>query len=626
MADTAQAAWSESDLLDLVLGLTQEAPFTERNNQYQEWRGLCERRRDVKIPNSTLQIKHQTPALADDAHAFKNRLLAAKIKINVAATGDGEEKRQAARNQEKFYYRHYYRWRDAGVFDRPLYDQASIGRGVTELALNPLALPVFPEFDGKDVSGYLEKSEASIKEFAEKEQGDLFILRAIDPATVYETPGGDIKVQAAVMPLRNIAAEYAKRGIKIGVQDGKVQIGEPSMGEDVNRSLTMWKESVTLYTVQTDDYCYHLLVAGEGAVTKDGGRLVAAYKNYFLRPTFFDLLGARTGSSHPLYMSDPLIAGKYAFAKQENLLGSAMLSAGLDASQQRYALKWIGPEGQEPQEPGALTITIGPDGVLQTPAGYEVYAPKLDVGFDLQKALEFVVAQMDRFGYPKGLNRPDEVTATSGYDRMKQMEAVESLLSPPLQNHASMITAIFRAMASAIKELGVPLTARNIHTRAGNVTVGEAVRIKPADIVDVDINVNFNSTTLSSTVTMAEEGAKLMQIDQMTETTFQEQVMGIDDMDEFRDQRATDKVMKNADDRAVAAVNSSIDKLAALVEEKALADAGIQPPEPPPPPADVLAPTTGESVRADRGPSIPIGVGQAMPITPTPPGMGETPL
>ena len=119
---------------------------------------------------------------------------------------------------------------------------------------------------------------------------------------------------------------------------------------------------------------------------------------------------------------------------------------------------------------------------------------------------------------------------------------------------------------------------------------------------------------------------KLMQADQLTETQMQTNVMGTDDLEAWRDQRALDKVLKNADDRAVAAVNSVIDKIAEQTAQAAMAKNNVAPPPAAPSamPTDAMVPTNAGALRNDRGPGIPVGPGQAISATgPTPPAPAE---
>jgi hypothetical protein len=215
---------------------------------------------------------------------------------------------------------------------------------------------------------------------------------------------------------------------------------------------------------------------------------------------------------------------------------------------------------------------------------------------------------------------------------------VASLLDPPLGHFASMMQEVFKAMLHAVQELGVPITVRSTTTKATGgrsvVTLKEAT-LNPDDCVDdTDISVDFNSVTIFSRIAMQEEGMKLMQADQLTETQMQTDVMGTDDLDAWRDERALDKVLKNSDDRAVAAVNQTIDQLAEKVQQAAMAKNGIS--QPPTPPSangqtPAMVPTNAGALRSDRGPGIPVGPGQSIPaVGPAPPapaelGMVQTP-
>jgi hypothetical protein len=335
------------------------------------------------------------------------------------------------------------------------------------------------------------------------------------------------------------------------------------------------------------------------------------YKNYFGTPTFFKAVGGKTGSSHPLWQYLPLLYGKYQTVPHKNLLMTGLTNAGVDATHMRYALRKIDKDAPEPE--GGMTIQVTPEGILIPPDGYEVHAPNIELGVDVASALQ-QVREEDHFGFPASLSRPEEVQATSGYDRAKQQDAVDALLSPPLGHHGAMLADTFRAMANAIKEIDLPLSVRNIHTRTGEFTVGETIHINPEHIIETDITVDFSSISVFTSIALQEEGMKLMQGDMMTETEFLSKIRGVDDVEAWREQRTTDKLRKAADDRALQDVLLTIDSLRGAVADEAVAETAVEP----------MVATNEDTLRSDRGPSIPTGPNSAMPVTPTPPGMAAT--
>lgn len=601
--------WSDQDVLDVVDSLTLEPPFKERDDEYARRRDLCFQRRAVVIPGiKDLNMQFRSPEIEDDGHAFKNRMLAAPVKINVAAIGKSEASQSAAQNLENFFYRYYHKWRDLGVFDGPLFDQATLGIGWVHLALNTEILPVAPEYDG-DADGYMDEIKPMLEEFASGERTDMFILEPIQPDTMYYSPDKQVLVYAAVMPLNPLAEMYGKKGIQLGMDDeGHVSVSTLADGENVQIRATNWSQTVTLYTVETSEYCYHVLYGS------DAGHVIGKYRNYFGTPTFFPIVGEATGNPHPLYAYRPLTNGKYQTVPIKNVLTTAMMTSGVETAQQRWALEWTSTTEPEPEDANPQVV-VNEDGVVVPPPGYKLVNSGLAVGNDLPRALEAIEA-LDKYGYPKALNRPEEVDASSGYDRARQQDAVASLLDPPLSHFSTAITQILKALAHAVREIDLPVTVRNIKPTAGKNGQQKEVTLKPSDAMDADVSVTFNSITVFSRIAMQEEGLKLMQADMMSETQFLDEVIGVDDLESFRDQRALDKTLKYADDRAIQAVNAVIDGVAAGLSQQAMVDNNV-------PLAPPILETNGQQIRSDRGGSIPTGPGSAMPLQPTPPLQSE---
>lgn len=606
---------SESDIADYADRLTTESAFTLRDSEYKWRRSLLfqqegadpvQSRNTPARPGAHSQFR--SPEIEDDTHSFKNRILAAPVKVNIAAVSASDRASGRAQKQENFSYRHYYRWRDQGVFDSPLFDMASLGIGWTHLRLNTKALPLIPDFAGDDTEKYIEEADARIKAFIEKEQGDLFELEPIDAMAMYYPPDKANMVYRATLPLVPLVKEYASRGVQIGYEtSGELVVTTLSPGQNPYIDPTWWTKTVDLVIVETDDYCYHLVTNGK----KEGTKQLAVYKNYLGRPGFTYTYGERTGSRDPLLEFRPLVMGKYPLVPIKNKLVQGFVNAGEDAMMMRYALKPIANTLMPPSE-GALEITVTSEGILVPPDGYEIVSPKLELGVDVEKGIQ-LLETLDTYGYPKSLNRPEEVQASSGYDRARQQDAVASLLNPPLQHFAAMLSGVFGMMGHGVREIDLPVSVQNIYSKDGERTVSEKVTLSPTDVVDADINVDFSSITIFNRIAAEEQGRLLMQADLMTETEFLTNVRGIDDVDAFRKQRMKDKVRKAMEDAAVATVITIQQQIATDVVDEALAETAVQP----------IVPTTGDRDRADRGPSMPIGPGQGMPLEPTPPGMAE---
>lgn len=615
--------YSEDDILNIVGQITNDPPFKDRDSEYENRRDLLYQRRFVSIPGVTVDargnqrtsmVQFRSPEIEDDAHAFKNRMLASPLKINVTALKKSQKAQDAAQAQEDFFYRHYYRWRDQGIFDPVLFDQASQGIGWCHLSLNTELLPMLPE--GDNIDDALDKADEQLQSFTNGEKSDLFVLESIDANTMYWSPDHSIKIQKARIPLNPLVTLYGKRGKQIIVEDDAMSVTTLAPGENVEVFRTNWNQMVTLYTVEDDEYCYHV----GGGYGRDC--VLGVYRNYFHTPAFFSCIGERTSSSDPLYGYRPLLQGKYQTVPIKNIMVTSMMTGTVEGAQQRWTLRAL--PGTDPDGESNLSVNVDDNGVVVPPDGYELINAGYQIGPDIPNALK-TMQLMDTYGYPKALGNPQEITASSGYDRARIQDAVSSLLDPPLSHFSAMNTEIMKALRAAVAEIGLPITVNTVEKRqtyGGPVAVRAEATINPEDAKEeTDISISFNSVSMFSRLSMQEEGLKLMQADEMTETQFQTEVMGTDNLQEWRDERALDKVLKNADERAVAYANQVIDQIADAARQKAVTDNGLPNPAPQ---NNAMVPTNGEMLRNDRGAGVPLGPGVSIPAGgPTPPAPAE---
>ncbi len=623
--------WDEAEVLSLVNSITNDPPFLERDAEYANQRDLLFQRRFVGIPGVTIDangkfkegmVQFRSPEIEDSVHSFKNRMLAAPIRIKAAARSKSDKAVAAAQAQQNYFNRLFDRWLATGVFDRSLFDQAAHGVGWLHLALNTELLPITPEWqEGGDAEVYLDLVGSELEKFTSGEKPDLFVLDHIDPSTMYWSPDRSIRVQKALVPLNPLVQQYGNKGKQIYLNDqtGNIEVTTLDPGQNVRIPRAYWARQITLYTIDTPDYCYHAvfnnrsITASQTGPAKQGS-VLGVYRNLFKVPTFFPIIGEETGDPRPLYRYRGMVFGKYQTVPVKNVIATAMTTQAAESAQQRYALKWIG-QGPPPEDMPNTVIEIQEDGVVIPPPGYEFVNSGMQTGPDLGKALQYINS-VDTYGYPKALNQPEEVSASSGYDRARQQDAVASLLDPPLGHWATALTDVFAAVKNAMVEIDTPITVRATQGKAGagrQTMIQTETTINPDDIkVETDLSVSFNSTTIFSRIAMEEEGMKEMQADMMHETEFLSDVRGVDDVPAWRDQRALDKVLKASEDQAVADAIKAIQSFAAAVEEKAVQDNKIPVPTPVTPP---MVQTNAGALRSDRGPAVPVGPGQSMPAT-----------
>lgn len=596
--------YNAGDITGFVTDLAQQTAFRKRDDLIADRRRWLYGEHQVDIGTGT-KIQYRPPDLAYDGNQFKNRMLAAPVRVQVTATRESGRATKKAQSLENFFRRHYFHWREQGVFDPVLFDMATQGAGWTLLRLNHDALPLLPEYE--DESEYMEKAQEQIKRFTQTGSGDLFVAEHIAPDAVYYSPDKRIRCYRAEVPYAQLRNEYSKRGTRIERDQQGLRITSLAEGETVDAHPFLWNQTVTVYIVETEDYCYHVASGVQGQ--KDGKQLLATYRNYFGRPALFYTYAERTGSSDPSLAWLPLIWGKYQTEPLKAKLVTGLVNAGLDASQMRMTLEPI-PGWTEPRDEleGNVQLGVTEDGTVIPPHGYRLVPQRMETGIDLEKSIQLIQA-LDTFGY----RNPEEIKASSGYDRAQVQDQIFSQLNPPLEHFGGMLAQMFLGMAHAIGELDTDVSVQNIYTPDGRKSVGETIVVRPSDVTDIDIAVSFNSVTQFSRIAMQEEGMKLLQAKLMTRREFISDVRGIDDPEAWQLQYMEDQVAEAATDRAITDVMAAIDQLRGVVVDEAMLQTATAP----------LAPTNEDILRSDRGPSMPIGTGQAMPLMPTPPGMGE---
>lgn len=588
----------------LVAALTSDPGFVERDREYAEMRARLYQRLPVVLPGFTEQphVQWRSPEIEYEATLYQRRMLGAQVKVSVSAQGETERAVERASRLSRFLTRHYHLWRSDGVFDRALFDQASLGIGVLHLTLDPDLMPLPPEPDG-DPSGYLRRVQGWLREAKQT----FFALESVDPATVYWDGAGEVWVQRAQVPYGALARTYARRGLIIerererdGVRYRVRRLARPSAGVPVDAPAPAG-DVATLYVVETPQYVYHYVTGG----ALDDAVQLGVYPNFLGRAGYVRVPGTVTGDPHPLYGFRPLLAGKYRTVPVKNLLGTALLTAGMQAAQSRLQLIPVSPDA--PPLEGAVQVEIAQDGTLIPPPGYRVAPVELALGIDVMRALE-LINHWDVYGFPAALVRPEEVSAESGYDRARQQDVVASLLDPPLEKFGAALRDVFRMMATAIQRVGAPVMIRTTETVPGARPevprdVEEEITVDPADTENVDIRVSFDAVTLYSRIAMQEEGMKVRAAGLKTDTEFLREDRGIDDPAEWYRLRLRDVVRREAHERAVKDALAALDALRGEVQREAMERAGL--------PADLVA--------EGAGPAVPTGPGTAMPAVPPEP-------
>lgn len=596
-----------ADLRGIVSDLTQEPQFQERNEWISWARDMINQQREVSIPGlEDLALSYHSPKLRKDAHSYVNKLVAAPIRIEVAAQvrpggSETEIAEKRAQRVENLYYRLWARWKASGVIARAVFDMVALRRGHVHLFLNRDILPIVPQpEDGETPTDYTKRAKPILDEFQSGERANLFELEHVAPETVYWTPDRSHKAIAARVPLNPLAKQYARggaggylgeagkgKGISVNKQ-GEIAVTTVD-GTDVQGSDNDWNRKVTLYIIESAEYCYHYLFDGyaDGKDWKSGkeGHLIGCYKNVFGTPGIFDFNGELTGQDHALHGTSALIHGLYETESLVNAFGKLILSGGIEAAQQQRTLIPAAGEGaareREDHQSEVPQVRLLNEKWRMIPPGYDVSAYTDTLPADVLNAFNAVLQERENYGFPKVLGQPEELDATSGYDRAKATDAVSSQLDPPLERIANAVGEVFTAVASGVKEIGIDVPVRNLHptSKLGKVprSVQEEITVSAEDIQDADLSVKFDSKTQYSRIAEVEESMKLMQLDLISETMVMTDVLGYDDPERVRLEIQQDKMRKIADEAAMQDAMALFKKLKPIVEGEAIEEEGLTP-------------------------------------------------
>jgi hypothetical protein len=646
-----------SDIQTLVRDVKDEQQFKERNTTLERRRQYVHQRSSVSVPGITeadgdgLKAQFRSPKFRDDAFGYQEKFLSVPYTIDVTAIDESATAQQNAQRMKDYALRRMSLWKRERVLHQALFDLASVGKGVIHGALNREILPIVPQpNEGESPSQYIERPDVQkvLGPFKSGKRSDLFVWESVKWETVYHTPDRSVRFLAAEVPLNPLAAIYAKPGAggyaatpgagkRIEVKDGQLQVTTLSGAQptDTGRAWQIGAQHVTLYIVEDKDFCYHMLLSGKsGSDGRFEDALIGVYKNYFGTPAFFDFDARVSGDPREIDSVIPLIDGLYQTEPLVALFGTLVMDAGVRAVQARSNLNPApGPEAAQERSdagPNIIVRDIG-GGYRLGPGGY-IIAPSADqLPKDVIVAYQNAKADSLTYGMPPVIGQPQEVHASSGYDRSKAQDAVSSRMDTPLEHIGDGCAGMLGAEFHGIKELGIAITIRNPQNIEESSPVAQnvakAITITPDMIEDVDLSVTFDSKTQYSRIAELEESMKLRTAGLMHKREILRDVRGIDDPARWEVEKLYSDADEFIESEALADVKALLIQIKGLVGEQAVNASGMapfvaaaeanqqavmQPPEPglTPPPA------AGETA------SIPSGPGSAMPIAGPPQNPG----
>lgn len=593
---------------DIVAGITQEAQFRERNDWIAWARGHLDRTRDPVIPGlEDLQIRFHSPKPKKDAHGYTNKLIAAPITIQIAAQvgAGGQETETAlkrAQNYENLCYRLWARWKEREVIDDAAFNMVALKRGHLHLFLSRELIPLVPQpEDGEGPSDYEKRIRPILDEFQKGDKSNLIDLESVPPEAVFWTPDRSCKIIAARVPVNPLATLYAQSGaggyageagkgksITVNKQ-GEIAVMTIAGAEDVRGGEQAWSQMVTLYIVESADYCYHMLFdgydAGDGKWAQGKkGELIGCYKNYFGVPAIFDINGEPAGRDHALHGRSALIEGLYETEPLRTALGTLIMDGAIVATQQQKTLEMAEGEWamrERDKNPDAQpSIRLDKNGIRSVTPGWKLSPYRDLLPADVLNAFTIISQESDAMGYPRILGAPEEFDAKSGYDRAKGTDAVSSQLDPPLERIAGTMNQVWKAVGNGIDALGIDLPVGNVYPTAklGAVPrhVQKEIVITPEDVQgNPDIITRFDSKTQYSKLAEVEQAQGLVQIGWMSETQAFTDVLRYDDPDRVRQEINQDKMRKLADQKAFEDAAALFESIAPIIEGEALEQANV---------------------------------------------------
>lgn len=565
---------TEDQLRKLVEQLIGDSDAAARDAEYDNRRNLLYMRkeREPKIPDIPLPVKWMAPDILIAGNKYKNRKLAAPLKLKATAQGEGERLEAKADRIERFCKRHHEEWLAEQRYDGALFDQDTVGAGVLHLYIDPEIMPVTPlPGDDERPDTFLARAQ----EFLKTEKRSPFRLESVDYASIYHSYDWDFVAQKIVTPLHPLSRAYLAQGVDVHRNNESGRLIVQPAGAGTNERQIDQADKVTLIIVETTEYVYHLVT--EEAANYAEAHVLGVAPNIFGRPGYVVVPGEVTGDPRPLYRYVPTLIGMYSSVPHENLMGTLKLIAGLKAGQMHYALE---PVNKDNPPDGAAEIEIQ-DGVLVPPQGWKITAPKLDVGFDLNDAFSIARDLTREFAFPAALDRPDESSATSGYQQAVQQDSVSSLLDPLLNHWAAAVRQIFLMMLTAVREFDADVTVRTIRpgTRVPELpaSVAEEVTLSKDDAADVDLAVTFDSVQTYTRQAMLETGMTLREAGAISESEFQTVYRDVEDYGQFLRRRDRDAMRIEARAWALEDARAAVSQLRAAALGRAVTGAGVDP-------------------------------------------------
>jgi len=596
--------YKAEEVIELAKALQDQPGFQERQGIMENWDALRWRKMPVNILGISGKLEYLTPGIAAAVDRYRSRMFSATITISVAPKSTKLEDKNAAQRAENYFYRSFHDFAAETTEEEALDFQAWAGCGIWH---PDWSRDVMKKLTGVK-TGSIEELRSTIQEGMEKGfDGNPFQMISPHPQQVYWEPDLSVVAEVGEVKVRTAVDMYEEHETKI---TDLVSAVMPDEAESI------WKETLEYYHLETEEFIYTVLGAGELSET------VEVRPNPAHKPRYSLAAGRLTSSLLPHEKYRPLVHDLYPIALAINIMKTLMMSGALNTGRPLYQEIADNAKSQDIMsilsDPSASTrvITLDTSQGKMPPAkrGYHwepVAAPTPD---QLKEALAELRLDWDSYAFPTALSpEATELDAKSGYDRSQQEDVAVDFLNPALLNRARAWKKTFLMMGEMLQEIGIPVRLRAVPRAEGLSRAQRAeMTVKPTDFEDIDLEVGFSSKSRTARFAENEEQNRQYQLGLRSKSSIMANIHEdpVEEGKRIALDRMADAGEAQAEAFAIAAMQAlqPLDMQAFLAQQAAVA---AQPTN-----GAAGGPAPGETIRKERPPGDAVAPALGAPAIP----------
>ena len=599
--------YKAEEVIQLAKALQDQPGFHDRQGVMENWDALRWRKMRVDILGISGKLESLTPGIAANVDRYRNRMFSASITISVAPKSTSPEDTNAAQHVENYFYRSFHDFAAEPSEEEALDYQTWAGCGIRH---PEWSTDVLKKLTGVK-TGSIEVLRATIQEGMEKGfDGNPFQIIVPHPQQVYWEPDLSVVAEVGIVKVRTAIQSYPDDKTKIE------DLVSPTM-PDADRGV--WNEMLDYYHLETEDYIYTVLGAGDLSET------VEVRPNPAHRPRYSLAAGQLTSSNLPHEKYEPLVHALYSIAQKMNIADTLLMSGMLAHGRPLYQEVSDGARGTDAisilsdvsGERRVISIDLSQGKMPPSRRGMHwepLAAPTPD---QLKEAMARLDREWDRYSFPTALSpEATELKATSGYDRSQQEDVAVDFLNPALLNRARAWKKTFLLMASMLQEVKIPVRLRAVPFAEGLSRAQRAeMTVQPTDFEDIDLEVTFSSKSRTAQFGEREEMFRRHQLGLISRQTLMGELY--DDPIEEDKKIALDQMAQAGQQMAMQFAMSAIQVLQPLDMQQIQAQQAAAQQGAPQPTNGVPqdgGPAPGETIRKER----PAGEGSSIPAVGSP--------